>query len=278
MISLKTLKAGAVAAVMGLAAVSAPAMAQDVSLDLVRPLADYKIYVAENTAQLVEDVQAFVDAIHADDVALAQSLFAPTRTSYERVEPIAELFSDLDVSIDARADDYELAEQDPAFTGFHRIEYGLWVNESTEGLDEYADRLLADVIELDSRINALTFPPEVVVGGAAVLMEEVAATKISGEEDRYSHTDLWDFDANFEGARVIFDLMRPLVEEDDPEFVAAVEANFEAVDAVLVQYQTEDGGYVSYEELTDADRNVLSARVNTLAEDLATLRGRLGLD
>ena len=135
---------------------------------------------------------------------------------------------------------------------------------------------MADVTALNDRINALTFPPEVVVGGAAALMEEVAATKISGEEDRYSRTDLWDFDANFEGSRKIFDLLRPLVEKQDADFVAKVDGNFKAVDEVLVKYQ--DGeGYVSYEKLTDQDRNLLSAKVNTLAEDLATLRGKLGL-
>ena len=101
-------------------------------------------------------------------------------------------------------------------------------------------------------------------------------TKISGEEDRYSRTDLWDFDANFEGSRKIFDLLRPLVEKQDADFVAKVDGNFKAVDEVLVKYQ--DGeGYVSYEKLTDQDRNLLSAKVNTLAEDLATLRGKLGL-
>ncbi|MFC3169619.1 MULTISPECIES: iron uptake system protein EfeO [Paracoccus] len=253
------------------------AWAADPSLDLVGPLSDYKIFVAENTAQLVTDTEALVAAIKAGDVEKAKSLFAPTRTSYERVEPIAELFSDLDVSIDARADDYEKAEKDEAFTGFHRIEYGLWEEKSTEGLDLYADKLLADVTDLDGRINALTFPPEVVVGGAAVLMEEVAATKISGEEDRYSRTDLWDFKANFEGSEKIYTLFRPLIEAGNADFVAKVDGNFKAVDEVLAKYRTPDGGFVSYDELTDSDRTMLSAKVNTLAEDLATLRGKLGL-
>jgi len=252
------------------------ALAADPSLDLIGPLSEYKIFVAENTAKLVEDVEALTGAVKAGDVEKAKALFAPTRTSYERIEPIAELFSDLDVSIDARADDYEKAEQDPAFTGFHRIEYGLWHDGSTAGLEEYADRLLADVKSLDQRINDLTFPPEVVVGGAAVLMEEVAATKISGEEDRYSRTDLWDFDANFEGAEKIYLLLRPLVEQD-AEFVQKVDGNFKTVADVLEKYRTPEGGYVSYEKLTDEDRTLLSAKVNTLAEDLATLRGKLGL-
>lgn len=251
------------------------AFAADPSLELVAPLSDYKIYVAENTDKLVSDTTAFTQAIKAGDLEQAKALFAPTRTSYEKIEPIAELFSDLDVSTDARADDFEKAEADPGFTGFHRIEYGLWHQGSTEGLGDHADRLLADIKTLNDRITALTFPPEVVVGGAAALMEEVAATKISGEEDRYSRTDLWDFDANFAGSKKIYDLFRPMIAQDGA-FVEKVDANFTAVDQVLAKYR-KDGAYVSYEELTDADRNLLSVKVNTLAEDLSTLRGKLGL-
>lgn len=247
------------------------------ALDLVGPVAEYKIYVTEKTDELVKSTTEFVAAVKAGEVEKAKSLFAPTRLPYEAIEPIAELFSDLDVSIDSRADDYEGAEKDPEFPGFHRIEYVLWELNSTEGLDPIADKLLADVIELQSRIDGLTFPPEKVVGGAAVLMEEVAATKISGEEDRYSHTDLWDFRGNFDGAHKIVELVRPLIAESEAEFLETVDGNFAQVYDILSKYE-EGEGYVSYENLTEPDRNVLSVAVNTLAEDLSTLRGKLGLD
>lgn len=247
----------------------------DTTLDLVAPISDYKLYVSEKVDELVADTEAFVAAVKAGDVEGAKALFAPTRQHYEAVEPIAELFSDLDVSIDSRADDYEKAEADPAFPGFHKIEYGLWEKNSTEGLDPVADKLLADVKDLQGRIEGLTFPPEVVVGGAGVLMEEVAATKISGEEDRYSHTDLWDFRANVDGAQKIVELVRPLV--TDEAFLTKVDGNFATVDTILAKY--EDGeGYVTYDKLTEQDRVTLSGAINTLAEDLATLRGKLGLD
>ncbi|WP_442771558.1 iron uptake system protein EfeO [Paenirhodobacter enshiensis] len=271
-----TLKSTALALIL-MAGLTAPSFAADPSLDLVAPLADYKIYVAENTEQLVKDTEAFVAAIKANDVAKAKALFAPTRTSYEKIEPIAELFADLDSSIDARADDFEQKEADPTFTGFHRIEYGLWVEGKTGEIQGYADQLLKDIKTLNERINGLTFPPEVVVGGAAALMEEVAATKISGEEDRYSRTDLWDFDANFAGSQKIYTLFRPLVADKNPDFVKKVDANFAEAGAILKKYQ-KDGGYVSYVELSDADRKVLATKVNTLAEDLSTLRGQLGLN
>ena len=108
-------------------------------------------------------------------------------------------------------------------------------------------------------------------------MEEVAATKISGEEDRYSHTDLWDFRGNFDGAYKIVELVRPLIADKEGDFLKTVDGNFQKVDTILSKYKVGDG-YVTYEKLTDDDRKVLSTAVNTLAEDLSTLRGKLGLD
>src|SRR5690606_13613558 len=184
-------------------------------LDLVQPIADYKVYVQENLDILVKDTKAFTDAIKAGDLAKAKELYPSSRVSYEKIEPIAELFADLDASIDSRADDHEDAEKSEDFTGFHRLEYGLFTQNSTEGLDKYADKLYADVVELQKRIKDLNSPPEKVVGGAAALMEEVAATKISGEEDRYSHTDIWDFQANVDGSQKIVELFRPLIEKEN---------------------------------------------------------------
>lgn len=244
---------------------------------LVEPLAAYKSYVADHTDKLLENTTKFTEAVTAGDVATAKSLYAPTRMDYETIEPIAELFSDLDHKIDARADDFEAKEKDPKFSGFHRIEYGLWTENSTKGLEPYADQLLADVKDLNKRIEDLTFPPETVVGGAAALMEEVAATKISGEEDRYSHTDLWDFKANFDGSKKVYDLVKPLIEKNNADFVKKVDGDFKVVDDTLAKYKTADG-YELYDKLSDEDRKILAAKVNALATELSTLRGKLGLN
>ncbi|HWK75793.1 MAG TPA: iron uptake system protein EfeO [Povalibacter sp.] len=267
-----------IAAILTLGLCAGTVLAAVSPLELVAPVADYKLYVAENSRKLVTDVRNFTAAVKAGDIEKAKQLFAPTRMSYERIEPVAELFSDLDSAIDSRADDHEKAEQDPAFGGFHRIEYALWVEKSTKNVGSVADELLANVVELQKRLSALTFPPEKVVGGAAVLMEEVAATKISGEEDRYSHTDLWDFQANFEGAYKIVELLRPLVVKEDRAFAEKADENFKAVFDTLQKYRTPDGGFETYEKLTDRDRKLLAGRVNTLAEDLSKLRGMLGLN
>ena len=247
-------------------------------LDLVGPVSDYKIYVTEKVDQLAEETAKFTDAIKKGDLATAKKLYAPTRVHYEAIEPIAELFSDLDASIDSRVDDHEAGVKAEDFTGFHRLEYSLYSENTTKGLDALADGLLKDVKDLQTRIAELTFPPEKVVGGAAALLEEVAATKVSGEEDRYSHTDLYDFQGNIDGAKKIVDLFRPQIEKQDKAFVAKVDKNFATVDKILAKYKTKDGGFETYDKVKEADRKALVGPVNTLAEDLSTLRGKLGLN
>ncbi|BBE78583.1 MULTISPECIES: iron uptake system protein EfeO [Enterobacteriaceae] len=256
---------------------TADAAKSEALLSLGTAITDYKAYVTAETAELVKGTKAFTDAVKAGDIEKAKSLYAPTRQHYERIEPIAELFSDLDGSIDAREDDYEKKADDPKFTGFHRLEKALFGDNSVKGMDTYADQLYTDVQELQKRISELAFPPSKVVGGAAGLIEEVAATKISGEEDRYSHTDLWDFQANVDGAQKIVNLLRPQLQKNNAELLGKVDANFKKVDAILAKYRTKDG-YETYDKLTDADRNALKGPITTLAEDLAQLRGVLGLD
>ncbi|ASK27897.1 iron uptake system protein EfeO [Neisseria chenwenguii] len=244
---------------------------------LAAPLAEYKKYVQAEAAELVKKTEAFTAAVKAGDTAKAKSLFADTRTHYERIEPIAELFNELDPAIDMREDDLKNGPKDPAFTGFHRLEYLLWTENTTKGAAETADKLDADVKKLKAEIDALNFPPSKVVGGAAVLIEEVAATKISGEEDRYSHTDLSDFQANIDGADKIVNLFRPLLEEKNKALVEKVDANIKQVNGILAKYKTADG-FQSYDKLSEADRKTLQTPINALAEDLAQLRGTLGLN
>ena len=127
-------------------------------MDLVGPVSNYKIYVAKGVDRLVAQTAAFTAAVKAGDLKKAQALYASTHLNYEMIEPIAELFNDLDGSINSRADDHEKKEADDGFTGFHRIEYGLFEKKSTDGLGPLADKLNKDVLELQSRIKTLTVP------------------------------------------------------------------------------------------------------------------------
>jgi iron uptake system component EfeO len=246
--------------------------------ELVAPIAEYKVYITKEIDQLAVKTQAFTDAVIAGDIEKAKALYAPTRVHWERSEPIAELFSDLDGSMDAREDDFAQKADDPNFTGFHRIEKALFKDNSTAGMKPIAEKLMADTLDLQKRVAELPIEPKNMVGGAAALIEEVVATKISGEEDRYSRTDLWDFSANVEGSQKIVELLRPLVSKANPDLQKRVDDAFTEVNTTLKKYEAAGGGYVSYDKLTAQDRNSLKAVLTTLSEDLSTYRGTLGIN
>ena len=150
------------------------------------------------------------------------------------------MFNDLDGSMDSREDDFEKKAEDPKFTGFHRLEKGLFTDKSTAGLD--ADRGPADgrhARPAEAHRRAHRSRPKDLVGGAADLIEEVASKKITGEEDRYSRTDLWDFQANVDGAQKIVTLLNPLIVKQDPKLSARLHENFAKVDAHARQIQDE---------------------------------------
>lgn len=260
-------------AVSGSARADTPKIAPEA---LQKPIVDYKGYLAGEIATLVAKTKTLVDEVKQGDVAKAAAAYAPAHQYYERIEPVAEVFHDLDSNMDAREDDFEKKAEDPNFKGFHRIEKGLFADKSTKGLEPYADQLLADATELQKRVKTLDITPKDFVGGTAELIEEVAKTKITGEEDRYSRTDLWDFNANIEGAKKIVSLVAPLLQKRDADLHKKIDANFAKVDKILAKYRTKDG-FESYEKLTEADRLALKGPITTLAEDLSTLRGLFGI-
>jgi iron uptake system component EfeO len=234
-------------------------------------VAGYKAYVASQVQELQTSAKSFVAALDAGDTKKAKDLFAKTRVYYERVEPVAESFGDLDPRIDARVND--VAKGD-AWTGFHKIEQILWKKDTTDGTKKYGALLLKDIDELEAKSKELTYQAPQVANGAVGLLNEVANSKISGEEDRYSHTDLSDFKANVEGAQKAFELLTPVLEErGEHALVKTLIARFQAVSDALAPYERpgEPSGWALYDELTKADQKKLAQAVDALAEPLSTV-------
>jgi iron uptake system component EfeO len=225
---------------------------------------EYEEYVVEQVALLEDRTRGFTDAVIAGNVEEAKSLFGPTREPWERIEPIAATLGDYDPNIDAREGDVPQSE----WRGFHRIEKALWVENTTEGQEQYARRLMEDVSNLEEEVEDLELEPVDLVTGSVELLNEVSAGKITGEEDRYSHTDLYDIYANVEGSEVAFEELKPEVAGEDLTLANDVVEGFDGVYEELEQYRKGDG-WVSYERLNEADRRALSQRVDALAEPLS---------
>ncbi|MFJ1562683.1 iron uptake system protein EfeO [Streptomyces erythrochromogenes] len=238
-------------------------------------VAAYRAYVVAQAEETLPKAQAFADAVKAGDVEAAKKAYAPSRIGWERTEPVAESFGDIDPKVDVREDGLE-AGQDPAkdWTGWHRLEKSLWADNKIDDNDKkLADTLLADLTDWQKKVGQAEITPTSIANGAKELLDEVATGKVTGEEERYSHTDLVDFKANVEGAQKAYELLKPIAEKNDPELSKQLDAQFTALNTLLDKYRADKTSYefTSYDKVGEAERKELSDGVNALAEPLSKL-------
>jgi iron uptake system component EfeO len=242
----------------------------DENTRLAEATTGYHRWVTSQIEALLPKTQEFVDAVKAGDVEKAKALFPVSRTYWERIEPVAESFGDIDPKVDGREDD----ERDPGvqFTGYHRLEKDLWVDGLQPDSAAIGDQLMADMRDLQSRVATVEFTPVQLANGAKELLDEVATGKITGEEDRYSHTDLWDFKANVEGSQGAVAALRPVIDEKDPTLGPLLDERFAAVDQLLDGYRDGDG-YRLYTTLTEEDTRKMAEAVDALGEPVSQVAG-----
>jgi len=250
------------------------AAADDSAVD--QALEGYEHYVREQAEQLVTKTRQFVRLYKAGHDDAARALYPRARTHWERIETVAESFGDLDPRMDAREADLEPGQK---WTGWHRIEKDLWPPASGDHApttprqrDYYAGDLMTNTETLESRISGMSFTLDQVANGSRGLLEEVAKGKVTGEEEIWSHTDLWDFQANVDGARVAFEGLEPIVEQHDPDLAKTLEARFADLQKLLDGHRT-GAGFVSYDQLSQEQVQQLADAVNALAEPLSHLTG-----
>jgi len=230
-----------------------------------KAIADYQAYVAEQSTELVAGTEAFVAAVKAGDVAKAKSLYTPARQPWERIEPVAESFGDLDPKIDGRED---VVEEGLPFTGYHRLEKDLWVDGLKPDSSAIADQLLADVKTVAEKATAVDFTALSIANGAKELLDEVATTKITGEEERYSHTDLADMKANLQGSQSALEVLRPVISERQADLASALDQAFTTISQALDAFQ-KGTDYAPLTDLTPDQVKDLTVRLDALSEQVA---------
>jgi len=238
--------------------------ARAVSARVRASVAAYRGYVERQTSLLVKRTRMLVEALGSGDVGAAKRAYVEARIPYESIEPVAESFGALDPAIDAREGDVPAAR----WTGFHPIERLLWARKTTQGSGELAAQLLEDVLRLRRLARDVRLEPAGIANGSVELLGEVSKSKITGEEERYSHVDLVDFEANVRGSKAAFDAVRRLVAAKDEELAERIGARFDAVLRALEPYRR-GSGFVSYLTLTKQDTRRLSRAIDSLAEPLS---------
>jgi iron uptake system component EfeO len=232
----------------------------------------YLAYVKDQSEQLLAGTKKFAGAYAAGDAAGARELYAATRMHWERIEPVAESFGDLDPKLDAREADLADGEE---WTGWHRAEKDLFPPAgfpalSTPEREKLAAHLVADTEELATRTRTVELTPDKLGNGAKELLDEVATGKVTGEEETWSHTDLWDFQANVDGARIAFENLKPVLDQKDPELSKSLDTKFAALQSELKTH-AKGGGFVYYDELSPEQVQRLAALVDSLGEPLSNL-------
>jgi iron uptake system component EfeO len=236
---------------------------------LEKAVADYRVYVRDQVDDTLAKTKTFTAAVKSGDVARAKDLYAPSRVGWESTEPVAESFGDIDPKVDLREADLEKGQ---TWTGWHRLEKALWKTGSVKGQEKYADQLITDLADLQKRVGTADITPASMGNGAKELLDEVATGKVTGEEEAFSHTDLVDFKANVDGAKKVYQLLKPVVQQRDATLAGNLDEKFGKVDGLLSQYEDGDG-YVSYDTVGKAKRKELSDAVNALGEPLSKLAG-----
>ena len=236
--------------------------------------ASYAAYVDDQTDQLVTKTEQFVAAYKGGRVAEARQLYPTARVHWERIETVAESFGDLDPKMDLREADVEAGQK---WTGWHRLEKDLWPARakgyepmSKAQRTAYADDLMRNTTMLHERVEDLTYTVDQIANGARGLLDEVATGKVTGEEEYWSRTDLWDFQANVDGARVGFDGLRPLLQKTDPALDSEIQTRFSDLQSRLDEYRVGDG-FVTYDKLSNSEVKELSDSVNALAEPISKM-------
>jgi iron uptake system component EfeO len=259
------------------AASDAAAKAKPSMVAFVGPLSEFRVYLAVQGSALIKAATALNQAIASGDVAQAQALYLPARTAYQRLAPAAQRLAELDNQINARADYFEKREQDPAFVGFHRLEYALFQQRKLDDVAPIAQRLLADVTVLKQQLLAQSLPPEQLVSILVRNLNSLADVRAgSGEEERYSHSDLNGFAANTQTARKVVDLLRPMLSKSAADVLANVDQAMSDFDNQLNAFKSADG-YVSYDAVTAAQRQQIAAKAKALAAAMDGIDPALGL-
>lgn len=240
-------------------------------------LAEYQIYLATEVAEFQKATGDLSAAVTSGNLETAQAAYGPARAAYARIAPVSEAFSDLDTAINARADYFEKREQDPAFGGLHRIEYGLFEQKSADGLAPVADKLAQDAGALKERIRALRISPDRMIAGTASALDRFASTAGDTGEDRYAHTDLQAFAGLIEGAAKTADVLRPIVDKVDAKAFEGIDKELAAVKALL-SANAESNGFKAYDNLSSDEKAKIKDGVASLAAQFSKLRDQLGVD
>ncbi|SOE25822.1 iron uptake transporter permease EfeU [Streptomyces sp. OK228] len=239
--------------------------------DLAAPLAAYRAYVDQGLADLQTKTRTLQSDLDADKLDQARKDWLPAHTRYASLGAAYGTFADFDAKINGRTAGLAGGVDDPAFTGFHRIEYGLWHGQSAATLAPYAKQLAADVDALRTDFPKQDFDPADLPLRSHEILENTLHRELSGNADYGSGTELATTEANLDGTRELLTLLRPLIDKRNAKVIPAVDTWMRRTEQLVLAQRAEDGTWTPLDKLSDTDRQRLDGAVGQLLEELAPI-------
>nr|WP_230083547.1 MULTISPECIES: EfeM/EfeO family lipoprotein [Providencia] len=236
---------------------------------------NYLAFVTNELGEMVEQLDILNQCLKKGHLAQAKSAYIQAHQHYETVRPIIMLFGNTDRTINPRADYFLGKEKDYRFTGFHLVEYQLFSQQDIKAALPAADELLLKGRDLHKRVLTETIEIPKLVQASADFMEMILETKLAGQENIYSQSDLTDIAANAKGSQAIIEVISPFVET---KTLDQIKENDQKINKIVQSYQLAKGQYAPYSQLKRQDKMALYSLLTQQAELLATLRAQLDVD
>ncbi|MEU6280938.1 iron uptake transporter permease EfeU [Streptomyces sp. NPDC047028] len=238
--------------------------------DLAAPLKAYKTYVEHGLDTLVTQTRTLDRDIAGGHLDQARTDWLTAHRTYASLGAAYGTFQDYDQKIDGRPDGLPDGVHDKAFTGFLRIEYGLWHGESAKDLSAPADRLAADTGGLRTAFPAQPFDPGDLPLRAHEILENTLQFELTGDTDMGSGTNLATADANLAGTRELLTVLKPLLTPRAPKLLPTVDADTARLQKLLAAAHDGDH-WTPVDRLGTSGRQRVDGATGQLLEDLAAV-------
>ncbi|WP_233574142.1 EfeM/EfeO family lipoprotein [Amycolatopsis panacis] len=247
-----------------------PGVAPVTQNDLLAPLKNYQAHVTAGLDQLVAGVTKLTDAVHGGDRAASESAWLTAHLTYERLGAAYNAFGDSDSAINGTTDGLPGGVADPGFTGFHRLEYGLWHNQDLAALRAVADRLDSAVRSLRKSFPDSQVDPRDLGLRAHEIVENALQFELTARTDYGSGTTLATARANVDGVQAVLDVLRPVLAPRYPR-LSTVDSWMKRTGKTLDGARRVDGSWTPVSGLTAPQRQKINGDVSELAEQLAPI-------
>ncbi|MGK5549806.1 EfeM/EfeO family lipoprotein [Streptomyces sp. URMC 127] len=239
--------------------------------DLVPAALDYQQWVTARLDRLVPAADALRAAVRAGDVPAARARWLTAHLAYARLGAAYDAFGEAGEAVDRTTAGLPRGLRDPGFTGFHRVEHGLWHHERPAGLLPAADRLAHDVRALRTAWAATRMDPADLGRRAHEILEDTLRAELTGRTDYGSGSALATARAHLDATRAVLDRLRPFLRTRYPGLPELDHRLARLARTLDAHARTHHGGWTPLSRLTRTQRARINAAVGDLTERLASV-------